>query len=58
MRVSAAFRDLRVAWRALRRSPGATAISVVALALGIGGVTTNLSSVVCLVLRPYPFPES
>ncbi len=50
-------RDLRIALRALRRSPGMTAISIGALALGIGGVTCTLSSVVGLVLRPYPFPE-
>lgn len=49
--------DLRTAVRVLRKSPGATALSVVSIALGIG-LTAGLFSVGdAMLLRPMPFRE-
>jgi predicted permease len=49
---------LRLAVRSIIRQPGVAALSVVALALGIGLTTTMFSIVNGAVLRGLPFPES
>jgi putative ABC transport system permease protein len=48
-------RGLRLAARALRRSPGFTAVAVVTLALGIGITTAMFAILDALILRPVPF---
>jgi len=50
-------RDVRVALRSLRRSPGYFAGVVATLALGIGATTAIYSVVHGVLLRPLPYPE-
>ena len=49
--------DFRFALRALRKSPGATAVAALALALGIGVNTSCFIWVNALVLHPLPYPH-
>jgi predicted permease len=51
-------RDMRHAWRALRRTPGFLVTSVITLALAIGAVTGMFNVVNTVILKPLPFPES
>ena len=47
-------RDLRFALRQFRRAPGLTSAAVLALACGIGGMTTVFTLVDAVLLRPLP----
>jgi putative ABC transport system permease protein len=49
--------DFRLALRALRKTPGATAVAALALALGIGVNTSSFIWVSALVLHPLPYPH-
>ncbi len=55
--MSGFLQDLRYGVRTLLKSPGATAISLLALALGIGVNLSSFTSVNALVLHPLPFPH-
>jgi predicted permease len=51
-------RDLRHAWRALRRNPGFLVTCVVTLGLAIGAVAGMFNVVDTVILKSLPFPNS
>lgn len=55
--MSMLWQDLRLAARALRGSPGTSAVAVVTLGLGIGALTAVFSWTRALLLRPYAFED-
>ena len=49
--------DVKLALRGLRRTPGFTAVSVITLAVGIGGSAANYTLLDRVVLDPLPYPD-
>ena len=50
-------RDLRYAFRALRRTPGFTTVAILVMALGIGANVALFTVVRCVILKPLPFRD-
>lgn len=55
--ITACLHDLRVAMRALRRSPGFALATLVTLALGMGGSSAIFTLLDAVVLEPLPYPQ-
>lgn len=51
-------RDMRFALRALRRTPGFTAIAILVMALGVGANVALFTVVRGVILKPLPFKDS
>lgn len=56
-RIDMIWQDLKYAFRALKAKPGFTFVSVLTLAIGIGGTTAIFGAVNAVLLRPLPYPE-
>jgi putative ABC transport system permease protein len=51
------WRDIRLAMRSLRRTPGVTAAVIATMAIGIGANTAIFSVVNGVLLKPLPYPD-
>jgi len=56
--VNSIFQDLRYGLRGLSKRPGFTGLAVLALALGIGSVTTIFSVIDNVLLDPFPYKDA
>jgi predicted permease len=56
-RVEMIWQDLKHALRTLKAKPGFTAVTLLTLAIGIGGTTAIFGAVNAVLLRPLPYPN-
>ena len=57
-RIDMIWQDLKHSLRALRAQPGFTFVTVLTLAIGIGGTTAIFGAVNAVLLRPLPYPDA
>ncbi|MGH9408130.1 MAG: ABC transporter permease, partial [Vicinamibacterales bacterium] len=57
-RVEQVARDVRHALRQIPRYPGFSAVAILTLALGIGGVTAIFSAFYAVLIRPLPYTDA
>ncbi len=55
--IAVAFADLRYAIRSLRAAPGFTTVTVLTLAIGIGGTSAMVSAIRPILFDPLPYPQ-
>ncbi len=56
-RIEMIWQDLKYALRALKAKPGFTFVTLLTLAIGIGGTTAIFGAVNAVLLRPLPYPD-
>ena len=56
-RIEMIWQDFKYALRALKAKPGFTFVTLVTLAIGIGGTTAIFGAVNAVLLRPLPYPD-
>jgi predicted permease len=56
-RIEMIWQDIKHAIRTLKAKPGFTAVTLLTLAIGIGGTTAIFGAVNAVLLRPLPYPE-
>jgi len=56
--VNSIWHDLRYGFRGLRKQPSFTVLAILALALGIGSVTTIFSVIDNVLLDPFPYKDA
>ncbi len=56
-RIEMIWQDIKHAFRTLKARPGFTAVTVLTLAIGIGGTTAIFGAVNAVLLRPLPYPD-
>ena len=56
-RIEMIWQDFKYALRALKTKPGFTLVTLLTLAIGIGGTTAIFGAVNAVLLRPLPYPD-
>jgi predicted permease len=58
LNIASITRDVRYAWRSLRKQPSFALTAIACIALGLCATTTIFSAVNAILLRPLPYPDA